>query len=367
MKLMHISDLHLGRNLNGFDLTLDQEYILNQILMEIKNNGPDFLLLCGDIYDKYIPAVEAVALFSNFLVEIAKFPKLKTIIISGNHDQAERLSYLSGFLKKDNIYIITSIAEAMKPLLFAEEKLAFCAIPFFNRGKFKAFFKEDLSLEEGHRILIENFLTFVPEAYKKIALVHNFILGGQTSESERVLSLGGVEELPSSLFNEFDYVALGHLHKFQKVGKQMYYSGSILKYSEKEYKNKTGYISFDMDTLEASVVPLRPLREMVYIKDKFANLDNYKDHYAEYVYIELLDEDKIIDVVAKIKAIFPFCLGVAKPLSYQNTEALVTQKIESLSDMEVFRQFYYFICGSSPTKQEEEIVFKYFQEVEGSE
>lgn len=363
MKLMHLSDLHLGRVLNGFDLIKDQAYILDRICEEIEKEKPLFLLICGDVFDKYIPAVEAVELLSDFLGKISSFDNMRTIIISGNHDQAERLNYLSSFLVKNRIYLSTNIEQALKPFIFDEEKIAFCAIPYISTAKIQNHFKEDIDCVAGYERIIDNFMELVPSNYNKVALVHDFMLGGVASDSERILSLGALEQLPIQIFSDFDYIALGHLHKMQKIAFNAYYSGSPLKYGEKEYRNKNGYLLIDTSDFSVEVKEVRPLRDMAYIEDYFENLPNYINEKDKYVYIELLDTEKIMDMVQRVRELFPYCLGVSKKSTF--VDGTNNRKAKTnLNDIEIFNQFYEYVSGTKPSKEYQELFHFTLQEVE---
>lgn len=363
MKIMHISDLHLGKSLNGFDLILDQKHILNEIIKEIKINEIKYLLIAGDIFDKYIPGVDAVELLSSFLYELSNIEYLKTIIISGNHDQAERLNYLSTFLSKNNIYMITNIEDAFKVIVFDEDNIAFCGIPYLNNGRIRSYFGEECDEVIAHKNIIDNFFLNVDKTYFKVCIAHNFILGGQSSDSERILSLGALEQLPASLFDEFDYVALGHLHKRQKINNKVYYSGSPIKYSEKEYQNKNGYILIDTVDFIVEYKELTPLKEMIYIKDYYNNLSNYSNNVSDYVYVELLDEEKIVDVVHKIKKMFPYCLGVSKNTLDEITNNESVRK-ENLTDLDIFKSFYKMINSKDATEEQISVFTSILEEVE---
>ena len=342
--LLHISDLHIGRDLNGYSLINDQAHALKQIINIIKENGIKYLLISGDIYDKYNPINDAVLLFEEFLIEISNL-NIRTIIITGNHDSRLRVSYLKSFLKKDNVFIFSDIKKDVEYIEFADDKISFLPIPFVSYNELRSIFDSQKSNTEIHKMIIDSYFEKANKDYKHICLCHNMISGTCSSDSERTISMGGLDDISRSIFKGFDYTALGHLHLKQNLGNNIYYCGSLLKYSVSEFNNKNSVNIFNLETNELKQIELIPLRNCRVIKDTFDNIyENAKTdlNRKDYISIELLDDNLIYDVFIRLSVYYPYIVSI-KMVAYQN---LGTNDIEddividNKDELEIFSDFY---------------------------
>ena len=269
MKILHLADLHLGKRVNEMAMIEDQKYILDQIINLIEREKIGIVLLCGDIYDKAIPTIEAIHLLDEFLDQLSNL-NTKVLMISGNHDSSDRLSFGKSLFKRSNLYIASQFEEEIEKITIQEGELKvnFYMLPFVKPAYISHKFKlQTESYEECFRYLIEH--TKINEKETNILLTHQFVTAGkknpELSDSE-TSSLGGIDNIDFRIFDAFDYVALGHIHKPQAMGREMVrYAGSILKYSFSEiHMDKKAVILTinDNKDIHLSFQPLKPLRDM---------------------------------------------------------------------------------------------------------
>ena len=240
MKFLHTSDWHLGRQFHNISLIEDQEFVLEQIYNYIIQEKVSAILISGDIYDRAIPPVSAVNLLNSFLERICFEIKIPIIMISGNHDSLERINFGSKMMKNSGVYIISDLKCITDPVII--EGINFYGIPYYDPDMVNDFFGVEVkSHHESMKYLVDKIYSNMNRSSKNILLSHCFINGCSSSESERQLSVGGADLVGVEIFEEFDYVALGHLHAPQSKGSEkIRYSGSILKYSFSEiYQNKS--------------------------------------------------------------------------------------------------------------------------------
>ena len=242
MKLMHLSDLHLGKRVNGFSQIPDQKYILTEILDLAGIQQPDAVLIAGDVYDKSVPSAEAVELFDWFLTELSRLDT-DIFIISGNHDSAERIAFGAGLLSSARVYVSPVYDGKIRTITKKDEfgPVHFCLLPFLKPAHVRPYFPE--AAIETYSDAIETALQGVVQNpdERYVLLSHQLVTGAERSESEE-LSIGGTDNIDAEVFKDFDYVALGHLHRPQNVGKNLRYCGTPLKYSFSEAGRSVGII-----------------------------------------------------------------------------------------------------------------------------
>lgn len=349
MKFMHLSDLHLGKKINNFPMIKDQEYILSQIIDLIKNEKPDGVFIAGDIYDKPLPPAEAVSLMDSFLTELSSM-EIQTFVISGNHDSAERLSFGSRIMEAKGIFLSRVFDGCLEPISLEDNygKINIYMLPFVKPLNIRPFF-EDIEIstyEDGIRAIIEN--TDIDTKQRNILLCHQFILNGQVCESEEK-SIGGIDEISADIFDNFDYVALGHLHGPQRIGKEtIRYCGTPLKYSfsEKNHKKSVTIVEFlEKGNITIKTIPLVPLKDMRELKGSFGEIveigkkDNNSDDYMRII---LTDEEEIIEGISKLRYYYP---NIMK-LEYDNKRTRANQAFtlepshNKISPVEMFNDFY---------------------------
>ena len=338
MKLIHLSDLHIGKRVNEVSMIEDQEFILLQILQIIDDEKADAVLIAGDVYDKSVPSAEAVTLFDDFLCRMAK-RKIPTLIISGNHDSPERLAFGNRLMELGGIHISPVYDGNVRSVTLTDEhgEAVFWLLPFIKPTHVKRFYP-DAGIEsytDAVRVAVEKM--GIDTAKRNVLLTHQFVTGASTCESEE-LSVGGSDNVDTSVFEGFDYVALGHLHGPQNIGSnRVRYCGTMLKYSLSEaahHKSVTVVNLGAKGDLELQLRPLMPRHDLRQIRGTFAQLTD-KSFYQgtatdDYIYAVLTDEEDVPEAIGKLRVIYPNLMH----LRYDNTRTRVNQVIGSAADVQ---------------------------------
>ena len=363
MKLMHLSDLHLGKRLNEFSLIEDQAYILKQILDIFDTEKPDGVLIAGDVYDKAVPSVEAVCLFDDFLFQLAK-RNTHIFVISGNHDSPERIAFGSRLLNSSGIHLspVFSGSEAPITLEDAFGRVNFYLLPFVKPLHVRRVYPEEPAETYTQALAAAIAHMNIDERERNVLVTHQFVTGASRSDSEE-LSVGGADNVDASVFRPFDYVALGHLHSPQNCGSEkLRYCGTPLKYSFSEARDEKSVTLAELGekgSLTIRTVPLKPLRELAVLRGSFAELTNPEFYQGtswqeDYVSLTLTDEEDIPDAVGKLRLIYR---GLMK-LDYDNSRTRSNTQItgeevqRSQSPLELFAQFY-ALQNNHPMSQEQ--------------
>ena len=350
MKLIHLSDLHIGKRVNEVSMIDDQKYILQQILTIIDEEKADAVLIAGDVYDKTVPSAEAVTLFDEFLCSLSQ-RQVPVLIISGNHDSPERLAFGSRLLEQGGIHISPVYNGTVRSVTLTDDQgdVVFWLLPFVKPAHVKRFYPESgiESYTDGCRVAIENMN--VDFTKRNVLLVHQFVTGAATCESEEI-SVGGTDNVDASIFDGFDYVALGHIHGPQNVGStRIRYCGTPLKYSfseERHHKSVTVVNLGAKGDLQLQLRPLIPVRDLRSIRGTFAALTD-KSFYSgtatdDYLHIILTDEEDVPEAVGRLRLVYPNMMK----LSYDNTRTRVdqlitgTQEIDIKSPLQLFGELY---------------------------
>ncbi|MBQ2797853.1 MAG: exonuclease SbcCD subunit D [Ruminiclostridium sp.] len=313
MKFIHLSDLHIGKRVNEFSMLEDQEYILKQILDITDQQKPDGVIIAGDVYDKSVPSAEAVTLFDDFLVELSK-RNLHVFVISGNHDSPERIAFGGRLMQASRIYMSPVYDGDIKPVTLEDKygKINIWMLPFVKPAHVRKLY-EDREIEsytDAMKTVIDNLCINTEE--RNIMITHQFVTGAERSESEEI-SVGGTDNVDVSVFDAFDYTALGHIHKPQNCkSERVRYSGTPLKYSFSEAKDQKSVTVAELSekgNLTVTTVPLKPLRDMVELRGRYEELiarDFYKgtSYQEDYVHIILTDEEDILDAIGKLRIVY---------------------------------------------------------------
>lgn len=323
MKLLHLSDLHLGKRIYEAGFIEEQEYILGEIKKIIQKEKVNGILIAGDVYDKAIPPVEAIRLFDAFLTFCAGL-KLPVCIISGNHDSAERISFASGVLDKQGIYFSPVYDGHVRCVTLTDSYGEVCIhmLPFLKPAHVKHVYPE--AEIENYEQAMRTVLAHVEVDAKKrnVMMLHQLVAGAETCESEELL-IGGLEQIPTSLFDGFDYVALGHLHGPQQIGREtVRYCGTPLKYSFSEAAHQKSVTIVELaekGSVLVWTVPLVPLHDMRCIRGSYMELTARETYLGtaveDYLQITLTDEEDIPDAIGRLRAVYPNVLK----LTYDNT------------------------------------------------
>ena len=313
MKLIHISDLHIGKRVNEFSLLEDQRYILGQILAIIEREKANGVLVAGDIYDKPVPPAEAVQVFDAFLTRLAEL-KVPVFVVSGNHDSAERMAFGSRLMCGRGVYLSPVYDGKVVgiPLQDAYGEVVVYLLPFVKPAMVRHVFADETaeSYQDAVRIAVEHIRT--DPAKRNVLVAHQFVTGALRCESEEIL-VGGLDNVEVSVFDRFDYVALGHIHSPQHVGREtVRYCGTPLKYSFSEAGQKKSVTVVELKAkgrTTVRTVPLQPLRDMRRIRGTYLELTAlsfYQDTNTEdYIQAVLTDEEDVPDGLKKLRVIYP--------------------------------------------------------------
>ncbi len=350
MKFLHLSDLHIGKRVNEFSMLEDQEYILTKIINIIDDEKPDAVVIAGDVYDKSVPSAEAVQLFDDFLCRLAQ-RKLQVFVISGNHDSAERMAFGGRLMDISGVHMSPVYSGKVEAISLDDEfgKVNFFMLPFVKPANVRRFY-EDAEIEsytDAVRVAVENMKINADE--RNVIVTHQFVTGAEKCESEEI-SVGGSDNVDASVFDCFDYVALGHIHGPQNIGSErVRYCGTPLKYSFSEAKHNKSVTIVELKekgSLEIRTVALEPKRDMREIKGTYAEItlkENYADtNTDDYMHITLTDEEDIPDAIGKLRVIYPNLMK----LDYDNKRTRssakldVIENIEQRSPLDLFAEFY---------------------------
>ncbi len=371
MKLLHLGDLHLGKSLGDFDLKDDQEYILNQILTIIKKESVDAVLIAGDVYDKAIPSEAATNLLDSFLSSLAS-AHIKTFMISGNHDSDDRLNYGSQLFKSNEIFISSKFEDGLVcyPIHDGNTEVYIYLLPFVKASQVKRCYpdSEIESYEDAVKEIIKN--ADIDKKNCNILVAHQFVVGkGEDpalggSESAGTQCVGLVEKIGYKCFDMFDYVALGHIHSPQKVGREeVRYSGSILKYSLSEANNEKTVPVITINgknDINIELVPLKPMRNLRHIKGKMKELLDKSNVTApeDFIYATLTDEEIINDAMGIFQGIYPNTVKIDYDNSHtREIEQVDISKIaENRSFEDLISDFYRQMYSCEISEEEMDIM-----------
>ena len=362
MKFIHLSDLHLGKRVNEYQMLDDQAYILKKIINIIDDEVPDGVIIAGDIYDKSVPSAEAVGLFDDFLVRLAK-RKLEVFIISGNHDSPERIAFGSRIMDASGIHLSPVYDGKILPFSMQDEHgtVDIYMLPFIKPAHVRMFCDEEISsYTDAINYVISN-LDIKPKN-RNIIVTHQFVTGASRSESEEI-SIGGSDNVNADVFAPFDYVALGHIHSPQNCGSDhIRYCGTPLKYSFSEAKDQKSVTVVELaekGKVSYRTVELVPQHDLVELKGTYAEL-TLKSFYEsstwqeDYTHITLTDEEDIPDVIGKLRTIYHRLMK----LDYDNKRTRLNMEINSVTDveskspLELFSDFYK-LQNNQPMTQEQ--------------
>ena len=350
MKFVHLSDLHLGKRVSEFSMLEDQRHILLRILQVIGQEKPDAVFIAGDVYDKPIPPAEAVTIFDEFLVRLAGM-KTQVFVISGNHDSAERIAFGGRLMDASGIHMAPVYSGETAPFVMTDEygEIRIHMLPFIKPADVRhAYPEEDAgSYTEAVRTAVSHMNT--DPSVRNILIAHQFVTGAARSESEDI-SVGGIDNVDASVFDAFDYAALGHIHGPQHIGREtVRYCGTPLKYSfsEKDHQKSVTIVTMEeKGKTGIRTVPLEPLHDMREIRGTYNELTlktNYEGTAVDdYLHVVLTDEDDVPDALAKLRTVYP---NIMK-LDYDNTRTrntnpgTVPEAMERKSEIELFEVFF---------------------------
>lgn len=351
MKFLHLADLHLGKRVNGFSMLEDQAHILRQILAILDDEQPDGVLIAGDVYDKSVPSVEAVELLDGFLTELCA-RGVPVLLISGNHDSPERLAFGGRVMDSCGIHISPVYDGALAPVTLHDAfgPVHVWLLPFVKPAHVRRWFP-DADIESYTDAVAEAVAHMdIDTAARNVLVTHQFVTGGARSGSEE-LSVGGTDNVDSGVFAPFDYVALGHLHGAQHIGREtIRYAGSPLKYSfseARQHKSVTVVTLGEKGDVQVRTVALTPLRELREIRGSYDELTarsfyEHTTYRSDYLHLILTDEQDVFDAMSRLRTIYPYLMT----LDYDNARTRaaggmsVPAETERRTPLELFEALY---------------------------
>ena len=351
MRFIHLSDLHIGKRVNEFSMLDDQRYILlDRIVDCILAEKPDAVLIAGDVYDKTVPSAEAVQLLDDFLVKISGLVD-KVFVISGNHDSPERIAFGSKIMDIGGVHMSPVYDGFVKPVSMEDGfgRVDVFMLPFIKPAHVRACIPEADPANYSDAVKAAIGRMDIDGSNRNVLVTHQFVTGATRCDSEDI-SVGGSDNVDADVFGQFDYVALGHLHRPQHVGrKSVRYCGTPLKYSFSEAGDRKSVTVVDLLEKENVVVRevlLAPLRDMREIKGSYMRITDrgyYKDlNTGDYFHITLTDEEDVLDAIGKLRAIYPniMRLDYDNERTRSNAEVRAADDLDKKTPLELFAEFY---------------------------
>ncbi|WP_045464950.1 exonuclease SbcCD subunit D [Vibrio hyugaensis] len=367
MKFIHTSDWHLGRQFHNVSLLDDQQAVLDQLIQYIESNPVDAVVVAGDIYDRSVPPTIAIELLNKVVKRICGELNTPMILISGNHDGAERLGFGSEQMKNAGLHIISNFEDMLSPVVIKTEsagQVAFYGMPYNDPEQVRFAYQEPVSThDQAHKLLAEKITEQFQPEQRNVLVSHCFVDGAIESESERPLSIGGSDRVSHEHFLNFDYVALGHLHQPQKKGEEyIRYSGSLMKYSFGEQNQKKGFTLVEIDEngfVSAEHVDLTAPHEMRIIEGELEQVieqGNTDPKNEDYLLVRLMDKHAILNPMEKLRAVYPNVLHLEKPGMLIGVEQEMAQAKLARSEIDMFRDFFSEAQGSQLSQEQDQAI-----------
>lgn len=365
MRIAHTADWHLGKIVNGFSMLEDQNHTLNWMVDDFRDRKIDILVMAGDLYDRANPPKEAVDLANQIFTRLIEELKIPVLVIAGNHDSAERIEYGNRLLEKTGLYIEGKLKQDTRKISIADAD--FWLVPFadYLHGRQVLGQTQLKNYEEVTRLQVNRIKEEMDSQRLNILLFHGYIINGQPdsvedSDSERPLSMGGTEYISASLFEDFDYVALGHLHKGQKVkSNRIMYAGSPLKYSKSESQHKKAYsiVDIEKDSINVEKIATNQLRDLRVIRGKLEDL--MADSSDDYIFVELTDDSYQLNAMQRLRSAYPYAMGLEYPerKTARKSKKEFTREVVNKRELpDLFTDYYQSTRDKAPSKEQEKII-----------
>ncbi|EIW7863425.1 exonuclease SbcCD subunit D [Vibrio parahaemolyticus] len=367
MKFIHTSDWHLGRQFHNVSLLEDQQAVLEQLIQYIKNNPVDAVIVAGDVYDRSVPPTIAIELLNRVVKRICGELNTPMILISGNHDGAERLGFGSEQMKRSGLHIISNFEDMLTPVVIetkAAGHVAFYGMPYNDPEQVRYVYKEPVSThDEAHKLIAEKITEQFQSEHRNILISHCFVDGAIESESERPLSIGGSDRVSHEHFLNFDYVALGHLHQPQKKGEEyIRYSGSLMKYSFGEQNQKKGFTLVEIGKdgfIGAEHIELTAPHEMRIVEGELEQILEWgktDPKNEDYLLVRLMDKHAILNPMEKLRTVYPNVLHLEKPGMLIGVEQEMAQAKLARSEIDMFKDFFAEAQDSELSNEQEQAI-----------
>ncbi|MEK1956077.1 exonuclease SbcCD subunit D [Vibrio parahaemolyticus] len=367
MKFIHTSDWHLGRQFHNVSLLEDQQAVLEQLIQYIENNPVDAVIVAGDVYDRSVPPTIAIELLNRVVKRICGELNTPMILISGNHDGAERLGFGSEQMKRSGLHIISNFEDMLTPVVIetkAAGHVAFYGMPYNDPEQVRYVYKEPMSThDEAHKLIAEKITEQFQSEHRNILISHCFVDGAIESESERPLSIGGSDRVSHEHFLNFDYVALGHLHQPQKKGEEyIRYSGSLMKYSFGEQNQKKGFTLVEIGKdgfIGAEHIELTAPHEMRIVEGELEQILEWgktDPKNEDYLLVRLMDKHAILNPMEKLRTVYPNVLHLEKPGMLIGVEQEMAQAKLARSEIDMFKDFFAEAQDSELSNEQEQAI-----------
>lgn len=367
MRILHTSDWHLGRQFHNLSLLDDQRHVLEQLIELVRDRQIEVVLISGDIYDRSVPPASAVELLDSVLNRLCRELGVPVILIAGNHDGPERLAFGARQLASAGLHIFGPLSASLAPVILRDRagEVAFYGLPYADPATVREVFGVEVSgHDEAMAFLLDQIRADNGPTRRCVLLSHCFLDGGETSESERPLSLGGADRVAAQHFSGFNYVALGHLHGRQyKGGEQIRYSGSLLKYSFSEERQQKSVTLVEMDEnghCAIEQILLRPLRDMRVLEGELAALlaaGRNAANCEDYLLVRLTDTHAILDAMGKLREVYPNVLHLERPGLLASGERRNPAREQlHLGELAMFGDFYAQVTGNDLSSEQSTII-----------
>ena len=367
MKFIHTSDWHLGRQFHNVSLLDDQQAVLDQLIHYIENNPVDAVVVAGDIYDRSVPPTIAIELLNKVVKRICGELNTPMILISGNHDGAERLGFGSEQMKNAGLHIISNFEDMLTPVVIETEsagQVAFYGMPYNDPEQVRFAYQEPVSThDQAHKLLAEKITKQFQPEQRNVLVSHCFVDGAIESESERPLSIGGSDRVSHEHFLNFDYVALGHLHQPQKKGEEyIRYSGSLMKYSFGEQNQKKGFTLVEIDQngfVSGEHINLAAPHEMRIVEGELEQVieqGKTDPKNEDYLLVRLMDKHAILNPMEKLRTVYPNVLHLEKPGMLIGVEQEMAQAKLARSEIDMFRDFFSEAQDSQLSQEQDQAI-----------
>ena len=373
MRFIHTADWHLGKKLHEHSLIDDQIYILKEFLKLIDDQKPEAIIIAGDIYDSPMPPTVAIDLFDEILNKIILEKKIPVLCIAGNHDSSSRLNFGSKLFESNKFFLRSKIIYDSSPVILSDKfgEIYFSLIPYFSPPTVREIFKvkKFLSYDDAAKILIDDALNKINPKRRRVAISHLFIKGSARSDSEMQM-VGGIDEINPEHFLNFNYVALGHLHKPQLKLKKIRYSGSLLKYSFDEEFHKKGIDIVDLDAegnFHIESIALNPLHDVKIVEGYLNDILNNQNKTDDYILVKLKDENPYNAGEILRREKFLNLLGVENHSDKEIIASKSLRERENLDDAELFELFFKDMTGRKMNDDERTAFIKCFNDVKGGD
>ena len=370
MRILHTADLHIGKSVHDFSMLEDQRAILTQITEILRREKIDVMLLAGDIYDRTVPSAQAVTLLDEFLTKVSRM-KIPVIAISGNHDSPERLEFLNGVLEKQGIFISGIYKDVLKKVTLEDSygKVTFICLPYFRSGELGL----KSSQEVAEKLIAE---AEIDTTQRNVLLTHYFVTdhgrAPELSDSETALQVGGIDNVEAEVFEDYDYVALGHIHRPQQIGdRMMYYAGSPLKYSfsEADQEKSVNIITLkekgDITVTKESLKPVHDMRKIRGTMEQILQAAS-GPRDLDYIQVSLTDENELYNPMEMLRSVYPNVMELilTKNLVREEQQNEKRQADRSRTPMQMFEDFYREVRREEMDEARKDLILEIMKEAE---